>query len=92
MVIAKELDNPDDPCWEPLRLVLGPLTVPDFMFMGKAGTVLAPSPIYLYKNRFSRRYLCLDENGGAYFIESERSGRKSYVPVLQISALRRVFS
>jgi len=44
-----------EPDWEPLKIVFGP-----FMFMGYS------NGIRMYKHRYTRRYLNLDENGGAY--------------------------
>lgn len=44
-----------EPDWEPLKIVFGP-----FMFMG------CSDGIRMYKHKYTRRYLNLDEQGRAY--------------------------
>ena len=54
-----------EPDWAPLERVLPPELCADFMWMGWAVRPYGP-PIARYKHAVTRRYINLDEDGGAY--------------------------
>ncbi len=49
------------PNWEPLERMVTPVHLPDFMHMGRIGTM------ELYKHRWTRRYLNIDAVSGGCF-------------------------
>lgn len=57
---------PDPPEWAPLIKVLGPAALANYMFMGIDDDALvngARRTVHLYKNRLTRAYLILDDQG-----------------------------
>jgi hypothetical protein len=68
------------PNWEPLERAVASVHLPEFMHMGRIGT------IQLYKHRNTRRYLNIDALSGRCF--EYRSGE--YSPVEPECAMRYV--
>ena len=62
MEIPIEFDP--EPDWRPLEKVIPPLERPDFMHMGRIGT------LQLYKHRHTRRYLNIDSVTGYCYIRA----------------------
>ncbi len=50
-----------EPNWEPLKRAVASVHLPDFMHMGRIGTM------ELYKHRNTRRYLNIDAVSGRFF-------------------------
>ena len=76
----KKLKHPHDaePNWEPLKQAAASVHLPDFMHMGRIGTM------ELYKHRNTRRYLNIDAASGRFF--EYRDG--TYILVDPESAMR----
>jgi hypothetical protein len=68
------------PNWEPLERMVASVHLPDFMHMGRIGTM------QLYKHQWTRRYLNIDALSGGCF--EHRNGE--YSPVDPECAMRYV--
>lgn len=66
------------PNWEPLEKAVAPVHLPDFMHMGRIGTM------ELYKHRNTRRYLNIEAATGQFF--EHKNG--VYIQVDPESAMR----
>ena len=79
----------DKPVWEPLEMMLGKDACKDFMYIGKAG--LGEIWVFLYKHRFTRRYLNLDGKGNAYAYDCDYE-KGGYKPINFYAAIKHIFS